>query len=1472
MGITHRSFLQVFRSAAYPLVMATIEVFLIVLLYVPEAQAGTAATRSSGHALPVHQKATPVPTTLSAQAETAMVRLPVHVLPAIQKAAIVPATPGEEAEPLTLTVVLKRDDQAGFDRYLHEVYDPHSPRFRHFLSQREITARFGPSKRGYEQVLTYLQRHGFSLVQGAANRLTLTVRGTRAEAERAFAVHIRDFQVGDQRFFANDADPAVPNDIAAHISGITGLSNLPLPRAAGVVDPFILALLRSFSAADLELLEASAAGNTITGGVSVGIVETAETFFFTLEEIQTAIAIARVALLDPGPATGSGQKIGLPAFSSFNSSDVADWLALVGLPASLISQVSQVHVNGGASLGSDEGDVLLGIDTILAIAPGAQIVVYDAPFTGPGTSFQTLFNAMINDGVTIISNSFSYCEDQTTLADVQSIDAILAAAAASGITVFNATGDSGSACQDGSPSTVAVPADSPHATSVGGTSLTAGPGLIYGAESWWDGSSDVPPSGQGGFGVSQFFTRPDYQNGLNASPMRSVPDVVAPADPLLGATVCEADAGGCPTGFASGGTSLATPIWAAFAALLNESAGRPFGFLNPLLYPLAGTNGFHSASSMGTDAAHVGLGSPNGNLLALALEGVAPGPPSASTSLVKTYSSNPHLPFPGAVLADGSTAASIVVLLRDADENTVAGKTVMLSAAGSHAVIIPASGVTTADNGAVAFTVTDSAVENVTFTATDETDGVTLDQTATVNFVGPPPSSAGISASPTMVNADGADFTTITVTLQDAQGHGIPGKQISLSQGGGHSQVTGPNPSVTDGNGQIMFTATDLVNETVTYTAVDVSDGNFAVPGTAVVNFENGSGTACGQNATPPVGLNGYTVTPFASGFPTGALFYSNVNYGGCSGVLGPAFLNGSAYVPDFLNGDLFKLGAAGGVVSNANKLTTIGPTLGWPVVGKDGRLYATRAGTGGNFNTGVVVELDPNSGAVIRTLASGLTCPNSLVVDPLSGDLFFDDECFGAGSDNASLFRIENPASANPTLGVYATLPHTPNGQIVFSPKGTIYVVSGYTQASPPVVQVSGTDGPNPPTVTTLAGVVSSYWVNIGDVGPDGEAQTLITLQPNGGDLQLTNIATATATGLASGIGGGIIGPDGCLYMPDQDILYKLTDSSGGCHFSPADVTPSIRLMPTMVSPNPAQGSSQSFTATLRNLSAPAGTPITLTVLGPNLQALLARTDANGQAAFTYSGTFTGTDAVVATANVGSQSLTSNVARVTWDAGPHTTFLTLNPSPKSGTTGMPVTVVASLTDVSSQPPAALDGQSVDFTLGSDTCSALTDANGLAGCQLTPQVAGLGTLTATFGGTADFVQSAASVGFDTVQPVQISDTTPPAITVSATPGMLWPPNGKMVEVTISGTIADSGSGVNGGTAAYAVTDEYGLVQPSGSITLDENGNYSFTIQLQASRLGTDKDGRQYTITVTAQDNAGNGGSASTVVVVSHDQR
>lgn len=111
------------------------------------------------------------------------------------------------------------------------------------------------------------------------------------------------------------------------------------------------------------------------------------------------------------------------------------------------------------------------------------------------------------------------------------------------------------------------------------------------------------------------------------------------------------------------------------------------------------------------------------------------------------------------------------------------------------------------------------------------------------------------------------------------------------------------------------------------------------------------------------------------------------------------------------------------------------------------------------------------------------------------------------------------------------------------------------------------------------------------------------------------------------------------------------------------------------------------------------------------------------------------------------------------------------------------------------------------------------------------------------------------------------------ISVVATPTSLWPPNGRLVPVVVSGVIAED-DGVDLG-ATFQVNDEYGLVQPSGPVTLSENPDgtfsYAFTTLLKARRRGQDRDGRQYEIEVSAFDDHSDAQS-STFVTVPHDQR
>ena len=1270
-----------------------------------------------------------------------------HQLDALARAErIAPKSGGAS---MTLTIVLRRSDDAGFGRFVADVYDPSSASFRKFATPRDVSDRFGPSADDYAVVRSYFTGAGFSVVEESGNRLTLTVRAPRDRVESTLAVRIGDFRLDGREFFANEGDPALPADIAARVQAIAGLSNLagaePLREFHIVIFSTVCLVIAQF---DFNYLIAE-----------VGSVDAQAAYLRAVAKCinwnSLAAGYGKLIGVDPPPPAwqgvdGTGQTVGLVEFDNYLASDVADYIQLVGLPATQIDKVTRVDVGGGTPRGANQDEVLLDIADVLSIAPGADIKVYDAPFNG-GASFQAVFNAMIDDGVTIISNSWAYCEDQTTLADVTSIDAILQAAAASGISVFSGAGDSGSTCLDGAANTIAVPAGSPNLTAVGGTSLTLGPGYSYGSETWWNGSGDTPPTGQGGFGTSRFFARPAYQNGFNPAPMRSIPDVSANADPAHGVQICAASLGGCPTGGLYGGTSSSTPIWAAFTALLNQAQGENLGNLNAAMYALAATDAFHAPASMGSDFAHVGIGSPNLARLHQHLTSQSFGAVDASVSEVHAYGDGnfafpADLDVPIYVSADGTTEAYVVVRVADGNGNLGGGIAVSLAvSAGSHATITPPSGATDANTGTIVFRITDVTPEALTFTAT--AGGVALAASPRITFVSPPATAAGIMAFPTTVPADGIGTTTITVTLRDADNHPSPGKHVTLSQDG-HSVVTGPDPPVSDANGEVVYTATDTLEETVTYTAVDDTDGGLPIPGTAVVTF---SGSAAGSCVVPPSAGDNYVLTPFANGFAAAPFFYGNVNWG-CRGATDAAFdADGNAYVAHFQTGALYKFGPDGGSATTP-LATNLGPTLSKPTFGNDGRLYATHGATTGDFFTGDVVELDPATGETLRVVASNLTCPTGLATDPLSGDLFFDDSCFGAGSDNPGLFRITDPAGTDPTrpteVVTYATLPETPNGVVSFSPDGTIYAESGYLDPQPVVLRITGTDQPQPAIVTPIPDIWSIYWVNVGATEPDGSARSLIIFRNSGTslDLDLVDLTTSQSTTLAHDIGSGTIGPDGCLFTALPDAVYKLTPVAGACDFATTNPSPTLALTPRTVSPNPTQGNLQSVTAMFRNIDVPAGTAVYLQIAGANAQTRLGRTNASGAATFEYQGARAGNDVVAAIATVDGVALTSNVVRITWDAGPHATFLGF-PGPIAAVAGQPVTLTASLVDVAVDPQAGIAGASIHFAVGGQSCNASTDANGLASCAVTLAHPGAYTLTASYAGTAQYLAASASTLF-----------------------------------------------------------------------------------------------------------------------------
>jgi len=126
----------------------------------------------------------------------------------------------------------------------------------------------------------------------------------------------------------------------------------------------------------------------------------------------------------------------------------------------------------------------------------------------------------------------------------------------------------------------------------------------------------------------------------------------------------------------------------------------------------------------------------------------------------------------------------------------------------------------------------------------------------------------------------------------------------------------------------------------------------------------------------------------------------------------------------------------------------------------------------------------------------------------------------------------------------------------------------------------------------------------------------------------------------------------------------------------------------------------------------------------------------------------------------------------------------------------------------------------------------------------------------------------------TLAPGETFDIMAPMIgDVSANPDTLWPPNHKMVEVLISGSVIDEGTGIE--QVRLVVWDEYGeLTSDFCDITdqVNEEGEFNVPIELIAWRDGEDLDGRLYTIGVCAIDNAGNETNSDPIeVIVPHNQ-
>ena len=164
--------------------------------------------------------------------------------------------------------------------------------------------------------------------------------------------------------------------------------------------------------------------------------------------------------------------------------------------------------------------------------------------------------------------------------------------------------------------------------------------------------------------------------------------------------------------------------------------------------------------------------------------------------------------------------------------------------------------------------------------------------------------------------------------------------------------------------------------------------------------------------------------------------------------------------------------------------------------------------------------------------------------------------------------------------------------------------------------------------------------------------------------------------------------------------------------------------------------------------------------------------------------------------------------------------------------------------------------------------AAADTVSGIASCPADVVLSMEGANQSVTGQTID---RASNTGSTTITNINI-DKRGPVIRGTANTTSLWPPNGKVVPVIISGTITDALSGVDLSTVKYSVTDDYNRIEPKGAIVLSSTGEFSLNLQLEARRQGNDRNGRVYSVCLKAKDLAGHASQAVLRITVPHDQR
>jgi len=507
-------------------------------------------------------------------------------------------------------------DQPQLKALLAAQQDPASGDYRRWLSPQQFRSLFAPDASSVASVSSWLQAQGFDLVDVPQNHLFVTASGTVAQVERAFQVNESLYQVSGQTLRAPDANPRIPDDLAASVTAITGLDNayaLARPHVQTPAPPPPIG--RSVGPCSHYWGEHTSRSfpNPYAPGTPLPWLICG----YTPQQIASAYGIDQ---LQKQHLDGRGQTIAITGafFSPTIRADLNRFSRTFHLPH---ANYSEVVAPGSTHFPRDPADTqewyieqALDVEWTHAVAPRAHILYVGAANTAKGLDLA--LNEVVDKHLAnVVSNSWGMPESDASKGEVRALNSVFQQAQAQGMGIFFASGDDGDNRAAFGSVSGGFPDSSPLVTSVGGTSLAVGSSGQRLWETGWGTTEMNWAHGAwaerfpgyflygGGGGASAIYAKPSYQDGIVPGTQRAEPDVSLVADPQTGVlfTQTYSKPGGGTEQKESwiGGTSLSAPLMAGIATLANQAQHRPLGFLNPQLYGLAGSSTFNDITPSG---------------------------------------------------------------------------------------------------------------------------------------------------------------------------------------------------------------------------------------------------------------------------------------------------------------------------------------------------------------------------------------------------------------------------------------------------------------------------------------------------------------------------------------------------------------------------------------------------------------------------------------------------------------------------------------------------------------------------------------------------------------------------------------------------------------------------------------------------------------------------------------------------------